>query len=136
MATVAVKPFVLRDVDLVIGTDNYEAHVSQCEYVPSTSQLTWTGLASNTATASSPATWVLTIAHAQDWETTNSLSQYLHEHEGETVSVTLTPKDGAGTFTSDVTITPGNIGGTAAAFATGTVSMGSTKPVFTPAVAP
>src|SRR5690606_2454038 len=132
MATVAVKPFVLRDVDLVIGTDNFEAHTSQCEFVPSTSQLTWTGLAQNTVTASSPATWVLTLALAQDWETEGSLAQYLHENEGETVSVTLTPQDGAGSFTAHVTITPCSIGGSAAAFATSTVSMGSTKPEFTP----
>lgn len=136
MVAIAVKPFVLRDVDLQIGTDNYEAHVSQCEYVPTTPQLSWTGLANNTVSASGTATWVLTIAGAQDWETANSLSQFLHEHEGETLPVTLTPKDGAGTFTSDITIAPANIGGTAAAFSVFTVSMGSTKPEFTPAVAP
>lgn len=133
MVAIAVKPFVLRDVNLVFGTDNYEAHVSQCEYVPTTPQLTWTGLANNTVSASGTATWVLTLAGAQDWETANSLSQYLHEHEGETITVTLTPADGSGTFTSEVTVSPANIGGTAAAFSVFTVSMGSTKPTFTPA---
>lgn len=134
MAVVAVKPFVLRDVDLLIGTDNYEAHVSQCEYVPTTPQLSWTGLANNTVSASGTATWVLTLSGAQDWETANSLSQYLHEHEGETVTVSLTPADGSGVFTSDVTIAAANIGGSAAAFSVFTVSMGSTKPDFTPPV--
>lgn len=133
MATVAVKPFVLRDVNFVFGVDNYEAHVSQCEYVPTTPQLTWTGLANNTVGASGASTWVLTIAGAQDWETANSLSQYLHEHEGETIDVTLTPADGSGTFTSTVTVAAANIGGTAAAFSVFTVSMGSTKPEFTAA---
>ena len=134
MAVIAVKPFVLRDVDLLIGTDNYEAHVSQCEFVPTTPQLTWTGLANNTVSASGTSTWVLTIAGAQDWETANSLSQYLHANEGQTVPVTLTPADGSGTFTTDVTIAAANIGGTAAAFSVFTVSMGCTKPDFTPAV--
>lgn len=135
MVAVAVKPFVLRDVDLVFGTDNYEAHVSQCEYVPTTPQLTWTGLANNTVGASGASTWVLTLSGAQDWETANSLSQYLHDHEGESIEVTLTPKSGAGTFTSTVVVAPANIGGTAGAFSVFTVSMGSTKPDFTP-VAP
>jgi hypothetical protein len=134
MVVRAVKPFVLRDVDLLIGADNYEAHVSQCEYVPTTPQLTWTGLANNTVAASGTATWVLTLSGAQDWETADSLSQYLHEHEGESVVVTLTPADGSGSFTSTITISPANIGGTAAAFSVFTVSMGSTKPAFTPAV--
>lgn len=134
MAVVPVKPFVLRDVDLLIGTDNYEAHASQCEYVPTTPQLTWTGLANNTHGASGASTWVLTISGAQDWETANSLSQYLHEHEGETVPVSLTPADGSGTFTSNIVIAPANIGGTAATFSVFTVSMGSTKPQFEPPV--
>lgn len=132
----AVKPFVMRDVDLVFGVDNYEAHVSQCEYVPTTPSLTWTGLANNTVSANGTATWGLTIAGAQDWETAESLSQFLHDHEGETVPVTLTPADGSGTFESTVTISPANIGGTAAAFAVFTVTLGSTKPEFTPAGTP
>jgi hypothetical protein len=132
MAVVPVKPFVLRDVDFVIGTDNYEAHASQCEYVPTTPQLSWTGLANNTVGASGASTWVLTISGAQDWETVNSLSQYLHEHEGEEVPVTLTPADGSGTFTSTITLAPANIGGSAGAFSVFTVSMGSTKPAFAP----
>ena len=132
MVVRAVKPFVLRDVNLVFGVDNYEAHVSQCEYVPTTPQITWTGLANNTVGASGVSTWVLTLSGAQDWETAESLSQYLHAHEGEEVSVTLIPADGSGTFASTVTVAAANIGGTAATFSVFTATMGSTKPVFTP----
>jgi hypothetical protein len=132
MATVAVNPFVLRDVDLVIGADNYEAHTSQVEFTPTTSQVSWTGLANNTVTSQTTATWQCTIALAQDWGTPNSLSQYLMDNEGEVVSVTFTPASGQGSFEADVTITPGAIGGTAGAFAVATVTLGSTKPVFTP----
>jgi hypothetical protein len=132
MVAVAVKPFVLRDVTFQFGVDNYEAHVSQCEYVPTTPQLTWTGLANNTVGASGASTWVLTLSGAQDWETANSLSQFLHEHEGESLEVILVPADGSGSFTSTITVAAANIGGTAAAFSVFTVSMGSTKPEFTP----
>lgn len=136
MAVIAVQPFVLRDVDLSIGADNYEAHTSQVEFAPTAAQISWTGLANNTHSATATATWVCNIALAQDWGTTNSLSQYLHDHEGEVVPVTFTPADGQGSFDADITITPGAIGGTAGAFAVATVALGSTKPEFTPAVTP
>lgn len=134
MAVIAVSPFVLRDVTLNIGADNYEAHVSQVEFVPSATALTWTGLANNTHAATATATWVATLAGAQDWDTANSLSQYLHANEGEEVTITFTPADGQGTFVATVTLSPANIGGTGGAFTVFTVSLGCTKPVFTPAV--
>lgn len=134
MAVIASAPFVLRDVDLMIGTDNYEAHTSQVEFTPSASQVSWTGLANNTITSQTTATWLVNIALAQDWGTVNSLSQYLMDNEGEVVPITFTPATGQGSFTADVTITPGAIGGTAGAFAVATVALGCTKPVFTPAV--
>ena len=136
MAEIAVKPFVLRDVDLLIGADNYEAHVSQVEFVPTATAITWTGLANNTVSATATATWVLTLAGAQDWATADSLSQYLHEQEGETVEIALTPATGQGSFTTTATITPAGIGGTAAAFSVFTVSLGCTKPAFTPVTVP
>ena len=134
MAVIAVAPFVLRDVDLTFGADNYEAHVSQVEFIPSASVLTWTGLANNTHSATPTATWVVTMSGAQDWDTANSLSQYLHENEGDTIAVTFKPADGQGTFATTVTITPANIGGTGGAFSVFTVTMGCTKPAFTPPV--
>ena len=134
MAVIAVAPFVLRDVDLAIGADNYEAHVSQVEFVPSATALTWTGLANNSHAATALATWQVTLAGAQDWDTANSLSQYLHANEGVVVPITLVPADGQGSFDSDVTISPANIGGTGGAFTVFTVSLGCTKPAFTPPV--
>lgn len=131
MAVIAVSPFVLRDVDLSIGTDQYQAHVSQVEFVPSATALTWVGLANNTHAATATATWVVTLAGAQDWATVNSLSQYLHENEGLVVPITFTPADGQGSFAAQVTISPANIGGTGGAFTVFTVSLGCTKPEFT-----
>jgi len=133
MATVAVKPFVLRDVTLLIGEDNYEAHVSEVTFTPTVSQVSWTGLANNTVTSQTTATWTVTLGYAQDWNTADSLSQYLHDAEGTTVAVEFVPGDDQGSFDANVTLAPGSIGGTAGAFATSTVTLGCDKPVFTPA---
>jgi hypothetical protein len=134
MAVIAVAPFVLRDVDLLIGTDDYKAHVSQVEFVPSATQLTWTGLDGSSHAATGTATWVCTMAGAQDWDTANSLSQYLHGNEGDVVPITFVPADGQGSFAANVTISPANIGGTGGAFSVFNVALGCTKPVFTPPI--
>jgi hypothetical protein len=130
-------PLVLKDVILSIGTDDYRKHVSQVTFTPTASTVTWAGLGGNTCTDVSIATWVCALAFAQDWETPDSLSQYLLEHEGETVPMTFAPRSGSGpTFTADVIITPGAIGGTVNAYGTGTVNLGCDgKPTLVPAAA-
>lgn len=137
MASIAVQPFVLRDCTLAIGADNYEAHVSQVQFDPSASTQTWKGLTPTAVfTDSTTATWTCTLAYAQDWVTADSLSQYLHEHEGESVAATFVPKVGTGqpSVTATLIITPGSIGGTVDSFATATVTLGvSGKPTIVPA---
>lgn len=136
MATIAVSPFVLKDVLLTVDADNYEAHVSQVEFTPTSSTQTWQGL---TPTASftdvSAATWTCTLSYAQDWETTNSLSLYLFNNEGESVNVTFRPKSGSGpSFQATLIVTPGVIGGTVNQFAVASVTLGvSGKPTLVPA---
>ena len=136
MATIAVKPFVLKDVVLTVDEDNYEAHCSQVQFDPSSSTQTWQGLTPEaTFTDVSIATWQATLAYAQDWETADSLSIYLYEHEGEEIDVVFKPRSGSGpTFTATLIITPGAIGGTVNQFATATVTLGCQgKPVLVPA---
>lgn len=133
MATIAVKPLVLKDVLLTIESDDYEKHVSGVAFNPSSSQIEWRGLSPDAVfTDVTNATWACTLDYVQDWETADSLSQYLFEHEGETVTMVFTPVKGTGnkTFTAEVTITPGSIGGQVNAFATTSVTLGSTKPVI------
>lgn len=138
MSTIDVKPLVMKDVDLIIGGetgDNYKKHIDGCTYTPASSVATWTGAGGNTHTDSSTATWTLALSYVQDWDTPDSLCAFLLEHEGETVAVTFTPRSGAGpSFTSDVTITPGAIGGQVNQFATTTTTLGSTKPQLVPAI--
>lgn len=136
MAAVAVAPFVLKDATLLVGTDNYEAHVSQVSFDPTTSTLTWQGLtpAASFSDVSSPS-WACTLAYAQDWKTPNSLSRYLYDHQGETVSATFTTNPGAGAWAVSLIITPGAVGGQVNAYAVATVTLGvSGQPTFTPPV--
>lgn len=131
MTTRAVNPFVLKDALFQVDVDNYEAHVSQVQFDPATSIQTWGGLTpTSTHSDVSTATWTATIALAQDWETAESLSQYLHDNEGETKTVVFKPRSGSGpSFTATITIVPGTIGGTGGVYATATITVPSTKPV-------
>lgn len=130
MTAIAVAPFVFKDALLQIAADNYEKHLSQAELRPDTKTetLTWTAItpAVKFSEAGTPTTtWKLVLSYAQDWETPNSLSEYLRANAGQVKSITLQPRAGAGqkTYTVDVTIAPGPIGGTANNVAVGTVTL-------------
>jgi len=134
MPTIAIQPIVLTDCLLTINGNDYEGHVSSVEFVPTATSATWKGLTpGGSHTATGLATWLCNLGYAQDWETVNSLSGYLFDHEGETVSATFEPKSGGTGFSADIVITPGAIGGTVDAFAVATVSLGvQGKPVRIP----
>lgn len=135
MATIAVNPLVLKDVVLSLGTDNYQSSVEQVAFTPSASSITWTGLALNTHTDVSTATWTCALTYVQDWETEDSLSRFLFDNEGSEIAATFTPRTGSGpSFTADLIITPGSIGGNVNAYAKATVTLGvKAKPVLVPA---
>lgn len=138
MANISVHPFVLKDVTLTIEDDNYEAHVSEVTFTPSSSQQTWQGLTPSAAfTDTSTATWTVTLTYAQDWSDADSLSYKLHEEEGASWDVVFKPQPGSGMPTVEATliVTPGAIGGTVNSWATATVTLGvSGKPELVPAV--
>lgn len=126
----AVQPHVLKDIVLTIDVDDYARHVSSAQLVPTTSsqKLTWQGLspdASFSDTSTPETTWALVLNYAQDWDTANSLSEYLLAHAGEVKTIVLQPKAGSGqkTFTVDATIVPGPVGGNVNTVAVGTVSL-------------
>lgn len=131
MTTLDVQPLILKDVELVIEAlgDDYRKHVSGVTFTPSSSQTTWTGLGRNTHTDSATPTWTVQFDYVQDWTSTDSLSRYLYENEGETVPVTFRPISGAGpSFKANITVIPGAIGGQVNAFATTSVTLGSDRP--------
>lgn len=135
MATIEVAPIVLTDVSLLIPTDDYAKNVSSVMLTPTSSTVTWNGLGKNSFTGASIATWAVTIEYAQDWETTNSLSQYLYANEGNKVEMTFKPQSGSGpSFEVEVTIVPGAIGGAVNTVAVASVTLPcSAKPVLVPA---
>lgn len=132
MATPAVVPFLLRDCTFTVDSDNYEAHVSQVEFVPTSSVVTWKGLTTtSTYSKTTTSTWVCNLSYAQDWETADALSRYLLENEGTSVAAVFTPVSGSGdTISATIEIAPGAIGGTVDTVAVGSVALGSNKPTL------
>lgn len=132
VTTPEVNPLVLKDVLLQFGDPaaedpafDFKKHVDQVTFTPASSQMTWTGLGSNTHSDVTTATWTVAVNYVQDWETPDSLSRYLFANEGAEVPVLFKPRSGSGpSFKGVVVITPGAIGGTVNAFATTSVTLG------------
>lgn len=128
MATVAVSPFVLRDVEFTVEDDDYAKHVSTVQFVPDVASLTWQGLTPDAAfTDVGSPTWTCKIDYAQDWTTSGSFSQYLMDNAGQRKTVTFKPlgaATGKPVFTATLTITPGPIGGDVNTVQVGEVTLG------------
>jgi hypothetical protein len=133
----AFQPFILGASVLTLDAGTYEGQISGAVFTPSASITNWTAINSDTHAFTSPATWVLDLTYAQDFQDAASLALYLHENEGTVVSAVFTPIEGGSTVTANVSITPGAIGaGDTTSVASSTVSLGSTKPVIAPVVIP
>lgn len=135
MATIEVSPIVLRNVLLTLGTDGYQKHVSGVTFTPSGSIISWSGLTPD-AQFSFPSTitWTCVLNYAQDWETPNSLSRFLFEHEGETISAVFEPEAGGQGFTAEIIVLPGAIGGDVNTVPVGSVTLGvKGRPKLAPA---
>lgn len=136
MSKVALlEPLVLKNATLKIDVDNYEAAVAEVAFVPTTprSSVSFKGIdggAYSKATQGA-SEWVCNMTYAQDWAEPASLSNYLLEAEGTTVPAVFVPEAGSGmpSFSVDLTVAPGQIGGPVDAVLTSTVSLGCTKPV-------
>lgn len=139
---VAVTPLFMKDAVLRIGGEtagfDFEAAVSGVTFTPSTSKQSWKGLApESTHTAGAAPTWVCDLAYVQDWETVNSLSNYLFAHQGETIDCKFEPKKSGKPVYAKIVIESGAIGGQVDSFAATTVQLGvSGAPSFTAPGAP
>lgn len=127
MVNIAPKPIILNDMVLQIASDNYEASISKAQLDPTTPTQTFRGLtpAAVYPLAGTPV-WLFSLEYAQDWETTNSLAQYLMANAGAQKTITMKPKKpittGA-TYTFDVIIVPGPIGGSVDTVAVGSAQL-------------
>ncbi|WP_163187019.1 hypothetical protein [Cellulosimicrobium sp. SL-1] len=130
MPVIEVQPYTLKDVTFITSlsggaSSDYKKHLSGVTFTPTASTVTWNGLGSNSFTDVATATWVCTLDYAQDWETTDSLSRFLHEHEGEEIEVTFKPVSSKlPTIEATLIVTPGAIGGAFGAVASASVSLG------------
>lgn len=141
MAEIAVSAFTLKDVNMIIGTDeatlgtnDYKQHVSRVRFDPTTSSSTWKPLSPNySLTSQGLATWTCSLAVAQDWGAT-SLASYLLANEGKKVKCSFQPTAGAGAvFTAILVLAAPAIGGDVDTTALSEVVCGVVgKPVKTP----
>lgn len=131
MALIAVKPFIMRDCVLSIKDGattigEFESHVSRVQFDPNTPIATWKGLTPTSVHQDVAATeWTVSLDYAQDYETVNSLAQYLLANPGKQVTAVFTPKKGTGakTVTATITLVPGGTGGGVGEFATSSVTL-------------
>lgn len=135
MAQIGVAPIILKNVLFSVEGDSYEKHVSAVEFVPSPSTVTWKGLTPSAVfTFGTTATWECNLTYAQDWETTDSLSRYLFENEGEEIDVIFEPVNGGAGFSATLIVAPGSIGGAVDSVLSATVTLGvKGKPAYIPA---
>lgn len=133
---VDVTPLYLNNVLFESATEGYEKAISSVAFTPSSGVVTFQGgIPSATFTYPKPTSWTCDLEYAQDWDTADSLSNFLHAHEGETLAVTFYPINGGASITATIVIAPGAIGGNIGAVGTAKVSLGvSGKPAITPGV--
>lgn len=127
MTAIPVSPFVLKDVLLTVGADDYAAHVDTFTLVPTRQSVTWQGLSPDAKfTDQTAPTWAAQLQWAQDWTTTDSLARYALANEGQTKTVKFQPKKGTGlpSFTVDCIIAAGQIGGQGQQVQTASVTWG------------
>lgn len=128
MTVIPVQPIFMQDASLTLGaTDDYAAAVSSLTLTPNSSVVTWKGLKpGSTFSFGARATWTLDLNYAQDWESAQALASYLHDHEGETVPFTAQPAEGDDfdSFTGQVILTAGPIGGAVDTVGEASVSLG------------
>lgn len=136
MATITPTPYILRDMLVTIGADEFAAAIDQLTITPKPSPQVFQGGRPSAKFMELPEPdWDVAIQYAQDNATT-SLTRYLHDNQGKTVVMKFQPK--AGTLsaanpavTVSVLIVPGTLGGTIGQHAKSTVTLPATnQPAF------
>ena len=125
-----VNPRLVKHITLTIGDVMFSKHVNNVLFTPSSSTQTWQGGTPDaTFSESTTPTYTCDLTGIQDWETEDSLCNFLLEHEGEVASLEYKPQaSGTVTFAADVTIAAPPVGGAVGVYNEFSVSMGSTKP--------
>ncbi|MGO2658426.1 MAG: hypothetical protein ACTH9T_04835 [Mycetocola reblochoni] len=133
MSLINVKPRVFKNYLLRLGLDaQYQKAVSSVTLTPSASTVTFKGAHPEAMFSDvTAATWTCELAFAQDWETEDSLSLFLLNHEGEHIPAEFQPEAGGPAFDAVLIVTPGAIGGAIDAYGTATVTLGVVgRPIY------
>ncbi len=126
MTSVSATPRATRNLSILIGTDEYNLHVSNVVVEPT--QLKWKG---GTPGANFiDETWMLSLTLVHDYQNASSLYNFMLDHAGETATFTYMP-DATATFARSVTATIVSpaIGGKVDAFNESTVKMDCSEPI-------
>lgn len=122
-----MNPLYMTESVLTIGEGaaaDFAEEISGAQLVPTSSTATWKGLKPGAVfTRGGLATWALTVNMGQDHERSASLSNFLYDHEGETLPFSLEPIAGGTGFSGTITIQAAAIGAEVDTFGTASVSM-------------
>jgi hypothetical protein len=129
------NPLFMKDVDFTVEAVDYAAELASVLFETDSDQVTWRGLKPTSSfTQATPPTYTCTIRYAQDWDEPASFARFLYDNDGETVAATFVPRDGGPSFTANIQVISGPIGGDVDTYAESTVSLGSDRPVLVPPV--
>lgn len=132
----AFQPLFMKDVIFSAGSGptDYAAELSSVLLEPESDQVEWKGLKpASVWTEATPPTWTATLKYAQDWEDAASFARWLWANAGTTQPVTFKPKSGSGpSFTANLSVVSGPIGGDVDTYAESEVTLGSDQPVLVP----
>jgi len=135
-----LAPIFLNDVDLwAVTKDGSNADVASKNFkqaltgvvltpTAATTQLQTLSPAGSFSSVGTPS-WACAMTYAQDWETVDSLSNYLFDTDGKAATLYFTPRSGFGLTWKVLTprLLPGAVGGTGVnAALTATVNLGVT----------
>lgn len=129
MTVLDVKPFVMQNAVIQLGTDDFAKAVSTATITPAGGITTWKGLKPGAVfTYPQSVSWTLQLEYAQDWGVSTSLSAYLFKHAGEIVSGTVNVNDvatgGETSWALQIAIAPGAVGGAVDDVGVANVSLG------------
>lgn len=126
-----IKPYVMKEATFVVAADDFTAHISGVKFTPSTQTATWRGIGGNVVRDQSVAEWSCTTDIVQDADDAG-LHRYLLANEGTTKDVVFTPVAGGDPVYAQLVITAPEIGGSADAYATASVTHAvNGKPSYT-----
>jgi hypothetical protein len=120
----------MKDCTFEIEGTDYAGELSSVKFTASSSQVDFKGLKKGSKySESTDPTYVCAVGYAQDWDNSTSWSNALIDLSGTVAPVTFKPKaEGATSFTANISIIPGDIGGEVDNYATSSVTLGSDEP--------